>query len=74
MLQSDPIYGGFIMFNLATVYALTHEADLAFQLLGLSIKTPGGITYGDLRLDPDLDSLRADPRFDKLLAELAPRD
>jgi hypothetical protein len=74
MLQSDPIDGGFIMSNLATVYALTHEVDLAFKLLGLSIKTPGGISYGYLRLDPDLNSLRADPRFDKLLAELAPLD
>jgi hypothetical protein len=33
-----------------------------------------GITYGELRLDSDWDSIRADPRFDKLLAELAPRD
>jgi hypothetical protein len=63
-----------MMTNLAIVYARANETNLAFQVLNISIKTPAGITYGDLRLDPDLDSLRADPRFDKLLAELAPRD
>jgi len=37
-------------------------------------KTPFGIDYGDLKLNPCWDPLRKDPRFDKLLAELAPRD
>ena len=30
--------------------------------------------YGDLKLSAYLDPLRKDPRFEKLLAELAPRD
>ena len=74
LLQSDQLYGGFIISNLATVYAQTHETDLAFAVLNISIRIPQGITYGTLKSDPGLDSLRADPRFDKLLAELAPKD
>lgn len=58
----------------ADVYALTNQTDQAFQVLDVSIKTPRGVSYGDLKLDPDFDSLRADPRFTKLLAELAPHD
>jgi hypothetical protein len=60
--------------SLAQVYAWTDESDLAFVTLRPLTKTPNGICYGDLRRNPFLDPLRKDPRFDKLLAELAPRD
>jgi serine/threonine protein kinase len=70
----DATDGPVLMANLAAVYAITNEADLAFQILDVSIKTPKGLTYGDLKLNPDWDPLRADPRFDKLLAELAPME
>jgi tetratricopeptide (TPR) repeat protein len=73
-ISPDGIEGPVLNYLLAVVYALTNEPDLAFQLLDVSIKTPRGITYGDLKLLPYFDSLRADPRFDKLLAELAPKD
>jgi serine/threonine protein kinase/tetratricopeptide (TPR) repeat protein len=68
----DAIDGPILQSVLATVYALTNEPDLAFKTLDVSIKTPRGISYGDLKLDPDWDALRSDPRFDKLLAQLAP--
>ena len=70
----DAVDGPVLMANLAVVYALTNEQDLAFQILDVSIKTPRGVSYGELKLNPDFDPLRADPRFDKLLAELAPKD
>jgi hypothetical protein len=54
---------------------MVNEPDSAFKLLTILIKIPGGgLPYGDLKTDPGWDSLRKDPRFDKLLAELAPRD
>ena len=60
--------------GLATVYAWTNEPDLAFQELDVSPKTPRGVSYGELKLDPDWDPLRTDPRFNKLLAQLAPKE
>jgi hypothetical protein len=41
--------------------------------LGPLINVPFGIGYGELRY-PLWEPLRQDPRFDKLLAELAPKD
>jgi serine/threonine protein kinase/tetratricopeptide (TPR) repeat protein len=59
---------------LTRVYALTGEVDLGLQNMAVSVATPGGEYYCDLKLDPSLNALRTDPRFDKLLAELAPKD
>ena len=33
-----------------------------------------GVPYGVLKVDPNWDPLRKDPRFEKFLAELAPRE
>jgi serine/threonine protein kinase/TolB-like protein/Flp pilus assembly protein TadD len=60
--------------NLAWIYAWTGERDLAVQQLETVAKIPGGPTYGELRLDPVWDSLRGDPRFEKIVAALAPKD
>jgi hypothetical protein len=37
-------------------------------------KIPCGPSYGGLRLDPEWDSLRGDPRFEKIVASLAPKE
>ena len=68
----DATDGPFLVDFLAIVYAWTNEPDLAFQQLAISIRTPGGVSYGDLKLNPAWDPLRTDPRFEKLLAQLAP--
>jgi len=76
MLQEafDHADGPSIVINLAVVYAWTNELDLAFETLRPLTKTPCGIFYGQLKRDPYWEPLRKDPRFEKLLAELAPRD
>jgi hypothetical protein len=38
------------------------------EKLELAAKIPAGPTYGDLRFNPCWDSLRGDPRFDKIVA------
>jgi tetratricopeptide (TPR) repeat protein len=70
----DAIDGPILRSLLALVYAQTSEPDLAFQELDIVVKAPRGVSYGDLKLDPDWDPIRADPRFAKLLEQLAPRD
>jgi hypothetical protein len=47
--------------------------DFAIEQLETSAQIPGGITYGELKLYPQWDSLRGDPRFEKIVASLAPR-
>jgi tetratricopeptide (TPR) repeat protein len=73
-ISQDAIQGVDVVENLALVYALTHEPDLAFQQLAISVNCYDGISYGELKLDPAWDPLRTDPRFDKLLAQLAPKE
>jgi hypothetical protein len=73
-ISKDAMAGPGIAINLAVVYAWTNELDLAFQTLAPLTKTPNGIYYGQLKLDPLWDPIRKDPRFEKLLAELAPKD
>ena len=58
------------LYNLAKVYALTNEPSLALEQLPILVKTQGGLFYEQLKLDPALDS----PRFDQLVAQLAPHE
>jgi TolB-like protein/predicted Zn-dependent protease len=73
-ISKDAIDGPNISINLALVYAWTDEADLAFQHLNALVKVPYGLFYNYVKLAPYFDPLRKDPRFDKLLAELAPHE
>ena len=73
-VSKDALAGPLLVVNLAVVYARTNEPDLAFQELIKSAKTPGGITYGELKLNPAWDPVRNDPRFAELLARLAPHE
>jgi len=57
--------------NLAVVYAWIGDRDRAIEQLLQLAKTPNGLSVGDLRLDPFWDNLRADPRFETILAEVA---
>jgi hypothetical protein len=54
---------------------MVNQFESAFEQLDIVIKIPNArLDYGDLKTNPVWDPLRKDPRFDKLLAELAPRD
>ena len=73
-ISKDAVDGPLIAINLVVVYAWTNELDLAFEAADLLTKTPNGLYYYDLKHGSFLEPLRKDPRSNKLLAELAPRD
>jgi hypothetical protein len=73
-ISEDAYDGPIIAEDVAIIYAWTNQPDVAFEQLNTVIKMPSGINYGDLKTNPAWDPLRKDPRFDKLLAELAPHD
>jgi hypothetical protein len=50
------------------------ETDLALEQLEALAKIPGGPSYGELRLDPMWDLLRGNPRFEKIVSSLAPKE
>jgi tetratricopeptide (TPR) repeat protein len=72
-VAKDSIEGPVLIEYLAAIYAATGKKDAAFDQLQVAVQTPGTLSYGQLRLDPMWDSLRADPRFEKIVASLAPK-
>jgi len=71
-IAKDSGNGPTMVSNLALVYAWTGEHDRALEQLEKVATIPGVwhdvLTYGDLRFNPCWDSLRGDPRFDKIVA------
>ncbi len=72
-VAKNSLDGGDALYCFAVICAVTGERDLAFQQLEVLATIPAGTTYGDLRLNPYWDLLRGDPRFDKIVASLAPK-
>ena len=72
-LAKDAVVGVMLITNLARIYALAGEKDLALERLDVVSKLPNGPSYGELRLDLEWDALRGDPRFEKIVASLAPK-
>jgi TolB-like protein/Flp pilus assembly protein TadD len=73
-ISKDAVDGPYPELNLAAVYAWTDKLDLAFETLTSLSKVPNGLYYGPLKREPYWEPLRQDPRYQKLLAELAPRE
>jgi len=58
----------------AITAAWAGEKDLAFEQLATASRLPSRISYGQLKLHPFWDPLRGDPRFDQIVAGLAPKE
>jgi TolB-like protein/class 3 adenylate cyclase/Tfp pilus assembly protein PilF len=72
-VSQNVIEGPLMIKYLALIYAWTGEKDRALKRLGEAARLPGYLSYGELRLHPKWDPLRGDPRFDKIVASLAPK-
>ena len=72
--SKDALNGGLILNRLARIYAQTGDANRALNFLEKVVTLPNGLAYGGFKLEQDWDPLRGDPRFEKLVASLAPRD
>jgi TolB-like protein/class 3 adenylate cyclase/Tfp pilus assembly protein PilF len=73
-MTADAVDGVAYAANLAQVYTWTGEKDLALDQLERVERVPNFVSYGYLKLQPLWDPLRGDPRFEKLVASLAPKD
>ena len=73
-ISADAWFGPTLTYNLAAVYAVLNEPNLAIEQLTILAEVPGAIAYGELKLDPAWDPIRGDPRFKRLIAQVAPRD
>ena len=72
-ISKDAIDGVDLAINLAQIYAWTGEKDRAIEQIAAVERVPNTLSYGILKLHPYWDSLRGDPRFEKIVASLAPK-
>ena len=72
-ITKDSIAGASIITYLAVIYAWTGEKDQAIDDLAKSASIPAGVSYGELKTWSAYDSLRGDPRFEQIVASLAPK-
>jgi TolB-like protein/class 3 adenylate cyclase/Flp pilus assembly protein TadD len=72
-ISKDTVDGGDLAINLAQIYAWTGEKDRAIEQIATVERVPNSLSYGLLKLHPYWDSLRRDPRFEKIVASLAPK-
>jgi serine/threonine-protein kinase len=72
-MERDAIRGKAMIRYLAKIAAWVGDNDLACEQLAIATQVPSGVTYGQLKLMPWWDPLRDDPRFEKIVASLAPK-
>ena len=65
-ISKDAVDGADIAINLAQIYAWTGEKDRAIEQIAAVERVPNNLSYGLLKLHPYWDSLRGDPRFEKI--------
>jgi TolB-like protein/class 3 adenylate cyclase/Flp pilus assembly protein TadD len=73
-VAKDAFDGAFFAANLAQIYAWVGEKNLANEQLAAVESSPTELSYGFLKLQPQWDSLRGDPVFEKMVASLAPKE
>jgi len=67
-VSKDAYFGADRVINLAAIYAMVGETDLAVDQLEVVLKVPSAVSPARLRVDPRFTSLKGNPRFERLLA------
>src|SRR5207253_220634 len=76
-VEKDVVNGGFVLQYFAITAAWAGDKELALQQLEAGLRAPVAsamLSYGALKLFPVWDPLRGDPRFEKIVASLAPKE
>src|SRR5437867_1527407 len=76
-MEKDVIGGSDVIQYFAITAAWADDNELALQQLETGLRAPVAsllLSYGGLKLLPFWDPLRGDPRFEKIVASLAPKD
>ena len=73
-ITKDSIDGAELMKYMGVIYAWCGEKDFAIEQIAATLKIPSTLSYGNLKLHPNWDSLRGDPRFEKIVTDLAPKN
>ena len=67
-LARDAVGGAYDQHQLVRIYVLVGEPDKALDQLEALLKIPYYLSPGWLKIDPNFDPLRSNPRFQKLVA------
>ena len=73
-VSRDAYHGPIVLVSSAEIYGMLGDADRAVPLIERALAIPSPQTRQALRFDPKWDSIRSDPRFQKLIAEPAAGD
>jgi len=73
-VEKDAPHGADLVKYLAMIAAWIGDKDFACEQLAIAIRGPSSLSYGQLKLMPVWDPLRGDPRFEKIVASLAPKN
>ena len=68
-VSRDALGGGEVLAESARIYGMLGDADRAIPLIERSLAIPAFQHRPEVRLDPKWDSIRSDPRFQKLCEE-----
>src|SRR5262245_12814762 len=75
--EKDVNNGSRVLQYFAITAAWAGEKELALQQLETGLRAPvasNALSYGVLKLHPFWDPLRSDPRFEQIVASLAPKE
>jgi TolB-like protein/Tfp pilus assembly protein PilF len=67
-VAKDAVLGPYVEHQLARVYVLVGEPEKAIDELEALLRIPYWVSPGWLKIDPNFDPLRKNPRFQKLVA------